>query len=93
MKQQYSLIFFASAMLASGAVLADDPSKDGKMSKDKDSTFAMLDADSDGKLSKEEVSGSEHLNNSFTMLDKDSDGFVTEREFKRNTMKRRKEGY
>lgn len=89
---KFPVILFVSAALASGVALANDPVPDGKKS-ESGSTFAKLDSNGDGKLSKDEVSASEHLSKNFTMLDRDSDGFVSEAEFKRNTMKRRKEGY
>jgi Ca2+-binding EF-hand superfamily protein len=82
------LILLCSAALLSTAAIADDKS-DSKGSGD---TFKTLDADGDGKISKEEAAANEHLANSFDRLDGNSDGYVSQREFRRNTMKRPKPG-
>jgi Ca2+-binding EF-hand superfamily protein len=84
---KYQIILLASAALVSTAAIAgDDKDKD---SKGATSTFKTLDADADGKLSKEEVAGNEGLSGSFDRLDSNSDGYVSKREFQRNTMPKR----
>jgi Ca2+-binding EF-hand superfamily protein len=79
---KYQIVLLASAALVATAVVAGDGEK---KTKGASSTFEMLDKDSDGKLSREEISGSESLTANFTMLDSDSDGYVSKGEFKRNT--------
>jgi Ca2+-binding EF-hand superfamily protein len=83
-----ALIAFCSAAVLSGAALANDTDSD----KDKagNDAFAALDMDSDGKLSKDEVSGSTTLSASFTMIDRNSDGYISRGEYRRNTMPRSK---
>jgi Ca2+-binding EF-hand superfamily protein len=76
-----SLIVLGAAALLSTAAVANDAST----GESKGDTFAMLDADSDGKLSKEEVAGNTSITTSFDRLDGNSDGFITKREFRRNT--------
>lgn len=75
------LIALCSVALLSGAAFAADTD-----SNDRRDTFAALDRDSDGKLSKEEVASSPTLANSFSMLDGDSDGYVDRGEFRRKTV-------
>lgn len=84
------LILVCSAALLTSAALADD--KDKVESNGGGSTFKTLDADNDGKISKEEAAANEHFANSFDKLDGNSDGYVSKREFQRNTMKRPKPG-
>ena len=79
MKNQ--LIVLCTAALLSTAAVADENRADN----DKSDPFASLDADSDGTLSKEELSGSASLAASFDKLDGNSDGFISKREFRRNT--------
>lgn len=76
------LIAFCCTALLTGTVLANDNDDD----RDKKDTFTMLDADSDGKLSKDEVATSNSLSSSFTMIDRNSDGYISRGEFRRNTM-------
>jgi Ca2+-binding EF-hand superfamily protein len=84
---KYQIILLAAAALVSTAAIAgDDKDKD---SKGEPSMFKTLDADADGKLSKEEVAGNEGLSGSFDRLDSNSDGYVSKREFQRNTMPKR----
>jgi Ca2+-binding EF-hand superfamily protein len=83
---KYQIILLASAALVSAAALADD--REDKDTRGASSTFEMLDKDSDGKLSEEEVAGNDKLSGSFDRLDSNDDGFVSKREFRRNTMKR-----
>ena len=82
------LILLCSAALLTSAALADDKT-DTKSGGD---TFTTLDADGDGKISKEEAATNEHFAATFDRLDGNSDGFVSKREFRRNTMKRPKPG-
>ena len=84
------LIVLCSAALLSTAALA---AEDGKSQSNSSDTFASLDADSDGKVSKEEASGHEAIVNSFDRLDRDRDGFVSKKEFRRNTMPKPKPSY
>ena len=61
-----TIIALGTAALLSGAAVASDSGSDtGKSRNDR---FATLDSDSDGKLSKEEVAGSENLTASFSMI-------------------------
>lgn len=83
------LIVLCSAALLSTAVFANDEPRQS----DFNDTFASLDADSDGKVSKEEAAGHESLVNSFDRLDRDRDGFVSKKEFRRNTMPKPKPSY
>ena len=80
-KQSMVLCFAALISTASFTAMADDPDS----ANDKKDRFAMLDADSDGQLSKDEVSGSTSLSASFTMIDRNSDGYISKGEFRRNT--------
>lgn len=80
---KYQLILLSSVALLSAPAFAEDD-KSGKSA----STFEMLDKDSDGKLTQEEVAGNESLAANFGRLDSNSDGVVSKREFRRNTMKR-----
>jgi Ca2+-binding EF-hand superfamily protein len=84
------LALLCSAALLSTAALADDDTQRTKASSD---SFAALDADGDGKVSKDEAAGHEDIVNSFDRLDRDRDGFVTKREFRRNTMPKPKPSY
>lgn len=84
------LVFLCSAALLSTAALAGDDTQRTKVSGD---SFASLDADGDGKVSKDEAAGHEEIVNNFDRLDKDRDGFVTKREFRRNTMPKPKPSY
>lgn len=77
-----TLFALCTAAVFSGAALANDPDS----AKDRNDTFASLDSDSDGRLSKEEASGSNSLTASFTMIDRNSDGYISRGEFRRNTM-------
>lgn len=83
---KHQIVFLTAAALLSASVLADD--REEKDAKGASSSFASLDKDSDGKLSQEEVAGSDALSGSFERLDTNDDGFVSKREFRRNTMKR-----
>jgi Ca2+-binding EF-hand superfamily protein len=78
-----SLAIFCCAALLSGTALAED---NDKTRDNKSDSFATLDADSDGKLSKDEASGNASLAASFDRLDSNSDGYVSRKEFRRNTM-------
>jgi Ca2+-binding EF-hand superfamily protein len=79
---KYELIALCSAALLSTAAVAGDP--DAK--KNSSEIFKTLDADADGKVSKEEASANASFANNFSTLDGNSDGVVTEREFRRNSM-------
>lgn len=74
-------ILCAAALLSGAAIAGDDDKSDGK-----GSSFASLDADSDGKISKDEASGNASLTASFDKLDSNADGYVSKKEFRRNTM-------
>jgi Ca2+-binding EF-hand superfamily protein len=87
MKQALALL--SSLALLSVAAADDRTADDDKSQRGATNTFQTLDADSDGKLSKEEVAGNDALSGSFDRLDSNSDGFVSKREFRRNTMPRR----
>ena len=82
------VMLLCTAALLSSTALADDRSN----AKESGDTFKALDADNDGKISKEEASANEHFANSFDKLDANSDGYITKREFQRNTMPRTKPG-
>ena len=82
------LILLCSAALMTTAALADDNMEN----RNGGDTFSALDADGDGKISKEEAATNEHFAASFDRLDGNSDGYVSKREFRRNTMKRPKPG-
>ena len=83
------LIALCSAALLSTAAIAEDGSRKSNPS----DAFASLDADSDGKVSKEEASGHESIADNFDRLDRDRDGFVSKKEFRRNTMPKPKPSY
>ena len=83
------LLVLCSAALFSTAALANDR----ETSNDKKDSFATLDTDSDGKLSKEEAAGSASLTASFSMIDGNSDGYISKGEFRRNTMPKSKSDY
>jgi Ca2+-binding EF-hand superfamily protein len=74
-----TLIAFCAALLSTAAIANDNDSADRKNDR-----FASLDADSDGKLSKDEVAGNSSLSSSFSMIDRNSDGYITRGEFRRN---------
>ena len=82
------VMILCTAALLSAAALADDKPEP----KASGTSFKALDADGDGKLSKEEAAVNEHIASSFDKLDGNSDGYVTQREFQRNTMRRPKPG-
>ncbi len=79
---KYELIVLCSAVLATAAVAAEDPNQ----TKGSTDLFKMVDADADGKVTKEEAAANTSFANNFSALDGDSDGVVTEREYRRNTM-------
>jgi len=79
---KYSLIVLCAAALASPAVMANDEGAP----KDSNDLFATVDADSDGKVSKEEAATNKSFEKNFDALDGNHDGTVTEREYRRNTM-------
>lgn len=82
------IILLASAALVAAAVVAGEGEKH---SEKPTSTFEMLDKNSDGMLSREEIAGHHSLTSNFTMLDSDNDGLVSRNEFKRNTRGKSKE--
>jgi Ca2+-binding EF-hand superfamily protein len=79
---KYALIVVCTAALASAAAVAEDSSR----TKDTTDLFKTVDADADGKVSKEEAAANTTFANNFSALDGNSDGVVTEREYRRNTM-------
>jgi Ca2+-binding EF-hand superfamily protein len=83
-----AFVLLCSAALLSTAALADEKTD----SKSGGAAFKTLDADGDGKISKEEAAANEHFAAGFDRLDGNSDGYVTKREFQRNTMHRPKPG-
>lgn len=85
---KHSLIALSAITLLAAPAFAEDDS-----SKDRNDTFASLDSDSDGKLSKEEVDGSSSLSANFSMIDRNSDGYISRGEFRRNTMRKPKRNY
>jgi Ca2+-binding EF-hand superfamily protein len=85
------IILMCSAALLTSAALANDEANDMD-TKGSSGSFASLDADGDGKLSKDEAAANDHIAASFDKLDGNSDGYVTKREFRRNTMHRPKPG-
>ena len=82
------LVILCSAAFLSTAALANDKTD----STSSGATFKALDADGDGKITKDEAAANEHFANSFDKLDRNSDGIVTKREFRLNTLKRPKPG-
>lgn len=58
---------------------------------DPDKVFEKLDADKDGKISKEEVDKADRprLKENFSKIDADGDGFINKEEFKKMVEKRR----
>jgi Ca2+-binding EF-hand superfamily protein len=80
MKNQMVLLCSA-ALLCTAALAGEEKSNEGASA-----TFETLDADADGKLSRDEVAGNSTLSGNFAALDGNSDGFVSKREFQRNTM-------
>jgi Ca2+-binding EF-hand superfamily protein len=86
---KHALAILSSLALLSVAAADDRAADDDKSKRGASSTFQTLDADADGKLSKEEVAGNDALSGNFDRLDSNSDGFVSKREFRRNTMSRR----
>lgn len=79
---KYALIVLCTAALTSAAALAEDSSR----TKEPTDLFKTVDADADGKVSKEEAAANSTFANNFSALDGNSDGVVTEREYRRNTM-------
>ena len=79
---KYRLIVLCSAALASTAAIADDTTR----TKESADIFKTVDADADGKVSKQEAAANASFASNFSALDKDSDGFVTKSEFRKNTM-------
>jgi Ca2+-binding EF-hand superfamily protein len=84
-----ALVTLTAALLSTGA-LANDNETTNDTGKDRNDAFATLDSDSDGKLSKDEVSGSASLSSSFSMIDRNSDGYISRGEYRRNTMPKSK---
>lgn len=84
---KFPLLVLCTAMLASAA-LADDSTRAQSAEKGTD-LFKTVDADADGKVSKDEAAANATFANNFSSLDGNSDGVVTEREFRRNTMPRK----
>jgi Ca2+-binding EF-hand superfamily protein len=76
------LVLLCSAALLTTAAVAEDT----RQTKGSADLFAKLDADGDGKVSKQEAAGSESFSHNFAALDGNADGYVTKREFQRNTM-------
>ena len=79
---KHPLIFLCAAALASSVAMANDESR----AKDSNDVFATVDADSDGKVSKEEAVANPSFQKHFDALDGNHDGTVTEREYRRNSM-------
>ena len=75
-----------SALAFVATAQAADASKDAPAASAKDSAaiqaaFKRADANSDGKLSREEAASLPAVAEKFTQLDKDSDGFISADEF------------
>jgi hypothetical protein len=87
---KYPMIVLCAAAFASGAVMANDETR----AKDSTDVFTNVDADADGKVSKEEAAAHPGFEKNFDALDGNHDGTVTEREYRRNTMpKKSKDSY
>jgi hypothetical protein len=80
----FKLVALCSAALLSTGAIAEDPDR----TKGSGGLFETLDADSDGKVTKEEAAANSSFADSFAALDGNSDGVVTKREYRRNTMKK-----
>ena len=78
---KYPMLVLCAVALTSTA-LAEDPSS----TKSSGDLFTMVDADGDGKVTKEEAATNASFEKNFDALDGNSDGVVTEREYQRNTM-------
>jgi len=78
---KYALIVLCSAALGSVAIAEDSTRTKGSTD-----IFKTVDADADGRVSKEEAAANLSFANNFSALDGNSDGVVTEREYRRNTM-------
>ena len=79
---KYTVIALCLAALASPAVMANDETR----TKESNDLFTTVDADADGKVSKEEAAANPSFEKNFDALDGNHDGTVTEREFRRNSM-------
>ena len=82
---KYPMLVLCAVALTSTA-LAEDPSS----TKGTGDLFATVDADADGKVTKEEAATNASFEKNFAALDGNSDGVVTEREYQRNTMPKSK---
>jgi Ca2+-binding EF-hand superfamily protein len=82
---KYPMLVLCAVALTSTA-LAEDPSS----TKSSGDLFTMVDADGDGKVTKEEAATNASFEKNFAALDGNSDGVVTEREYQRNTMPKSK---
>lgn len=70
------LVIGLGVLCLSGAVLADEAT-----TQNTDSSFAILDANKDGALSKEELSGDAMLSKNFDSLDADKNATLSKEEF------------
>jgi Ca2+-binding EF-hand superfamily protein len=76
---KHKFAFMCAAALLSTAALAED---DNKPKSGVEAKFESLDKDTDGRLSKEELSSDSSLSGSFSTIDGDADGYVTKEEFR-----------
>jgi Ca2+-binding EF-hand superfamily protein len=78
---KYQMIVLVSAALASASALAEEPNS----AKGTTDLFKTVDADADGKISKDEAAANASFAKNFSAMDKNSDGFVSEDEYRKNT--------
>jgi hypothetical protein len=78
----------SAALLSTGALAEDSNRTDADRAKGSGGLFETLDADADGRVTKEEAAANSTFASSFSALDGNSDGVVTKREYRRNTMRK-----
>lgn len=84
-----ALLFMLGLFMSNMSFGQPGNKKDGKKPPTFEQLIEDMDANEDGKLSKEEVKG--RLKKDFEKFDADEDGFITEKEFENAPKPKRKE--
>ena len=76
MKSSKLLLGSIAAMLPLAGALAQSPDQGSQPAQQQGTTFESLDANSDGRISKEEASANENVSAQFSKYDQNGDGFI-----------------